>query len=103
MDCMKDHFERGQLLDGRFRAVAPLNHGSFGMVFLAEDLVTGQDVAIKCLIKPEVSPQSSSTEDGAEELDCHAVLKYHRHLVNLIHHFEDQGSQLPCPRVLLSG
>lgn len=84
---MKDSFVKGQLLDGRFRTVAPLNHGSFGMVFLAEDIVTGAEVAIKCsskqLIVEGAAPQSS--ED--EELHCHQVLK-HDHLVNLLDHFE---------------
>jgi serine/threonine protein kinase len=87
MECMKDSFVKGQLLDGRFRTVAPLNHGSFGMVFLAEDITTGAEVAIKCSSKQMtgdgVSPQAS--ED--EELYCHQILK-HNHLVNLLHHFE---------------
>lgn len=93
MECMKDHFHEGQLLDGRFRAVAPLNHGSFGMVFLAEDLVTGQEVAIKCLTKPSASPMDGPTtaDEGADELACHAILKYHPHLVNLVHHFETKA------------
>lgn len=89
---MKDTFVKGQLLDGRFRTVAPLNHGSFGMVFLAEDITTGAEVAIKCSIKqlnvnagPLQSPEQQSPED--EELYCHQVLK-HDHLVNLLHHFE---------------
>ena len=88
---MKDRFEKGQLLDGRFKTVAPLNHGSFGMVFLAEDMVSGQEVAIKCLTKPEVSPQSPSADEGTEELDCHATLQFHPHLVNLVHHFETKA------------
>jgi serine/threonine protein kinase len=51
MDCFKDKFVEGQMLDGRFMTIAPLNHGSFGMVFLAKDTATGEDVAIKCLSK----------------------------------------------------
>lgn len=93
MECMKDRFHEGQLLDGRFRALAPLNHGSFGMVFLAEDLVTGQEVAIKCLTKPSAAPMDGPTtaDEGADELACHAILKYHPHLVNLVHHFETKA------------
>lgn len=88
MECMKDHFQKGQLLDGRFRTIAPLNHGSFGMVFLAEDLATGQQVAIKCLTKPEFALSNTGpVDEGAEELKCHNILKHHPHLVNLIHHF----------------
>lgn len=90
MECMRDHFHNGQLLDGRFRAVAPLNHGSFGMVFLAVDLLTKQEVAIKCLTKPSVASSDLpiTADEGADELACHAVLKFHPYLVNLVHHFE---------------
>lgn len=94
MECMKDGFRKGELLDGRFRTIAPLNHGSFGMVFLAEDTRTGEEVAIKCLTKPSVAAQTSaasSADEGAEELACHAILKHHDHLVNLIHHFETEA------------
>jgi len=87
---MRDHFKQGQILDGRFRAVAPLNHGSFGMVFLAEDLLTRQEVAVKCLTKPSVAPADLpiTADEGADELACHAILKYHPYLVNLVHSFE---------------
>lgn len=90
---MKNEFQIGRLLGGRFRTIAPLNHGSFGMVFLAEDTLTRQDVAIKCLIKPSVANQSAITtlDEGAEELACHAILKHHPHLVNLVHHFDTES------------
>jgi len=91
---MKDAFRKDQLLDGRFRTIAPLNHGSFGMVFLAEDLTTQQEVAIKCLTKPSVPNQNGhgpTFDEGTEELTCHAILKHHDHLVNLIHHFETES------------
>lgn len=94
MECMKDHFRKDQLLDGRFRTIAPLNHGSFGMVFLAEDTHMGQEVAIKCLTKPSVAQQTSTSvisDEGSEELACHAILKHHDNLVNLIHHFETEA------------
>src|SRR5882757_4293533 len=94
MECMKDDFRKDQLLDGRFRTIAPLNHGSFGMVFLAEDTLTRQEVAIKCLTKPSVAQQFSPSvplDEGFEELACHAILKHHDHLVNLIHHFETEA------------
>ena len=91
MECMKDGFVKNQILDGRFRCVAPLNHGSFGMVFVAEDITTQQQVAIKCLTKPNANPTTTSlptADEGVEELACHATLRYHDHLVNLLHHFE---------------
>lgn len=88
MDCFKETFVEGQLLDGRFRTVAPLNHGSFGMVFLAKDTLTGQDVAIKCLTKPTSSEAISIMDICSEELECHTKLGHHPNIVNLIHSFE---------------
>lgn len=89
MDCLRDKFVQGQLLDGRFLTVTPLNHGSFGMVFLAKDTLTGEDVAIKCLTKPSSAPSSDlAVDERSEELDCHNRLKHHPNLVNLVHSFE---------------
>ncbi|KAL4928687.1 putative serine/threonine protein kinase [Aspergillus undulatus] len=90
MESLKNSFIQGQLLDGRFRTVAPLNHGSFGMVFLATDIKTGRDVAIKCMMKsgPNESWNPSSVNGRFEELDCHQRLAYHPNIVNLVHHFE---------------
>ncbi|OXV11321.1 hypothetical protein Egran_00918 [Elaphomyces granulatus] len=90
MDCFKDKFVEGQLLDGRFVSIAPLNHGSFGMVFLAKDTKTGDDVAIKCLTKPAMTDASCPViiDDRTEERECHARLGHHPNIVNLIHSFE---------------
>ncbi|KAJ5958299.1 uncharacterized protein N7479_005449 [Penicillium vulpinum] len=87
MECPKEEFVEGQLLDGRFRTVAPLNHGSFGMVFLATDTETDQDVAIKRLVKV---PSTGSDDDRFEELECHRRFGFHRNLVNLIHTFDTE-------------
>lgn len=81
MESLKTKFVAGQILDGRFRTMAPLNHGSFGIVFVATDIQTGQDVAIKCISR-------TSFTDSFEELECHRRLPYHPNLVNLIHSFE---------------
>ncbi|KAL4883300.1 kinase-like domain-containing protein [Aspergillus karnatakaensis] len=89
MESLKNSFIPGQLLDGRFRTVAPLNHGSFGMVFLANDIQTGRDVAIKCMMKSSPNESWTPSGDGRfEELDCHQRLAYHPNIVNLVHHFE---------------
>lgn len=90
MDCLRDKFVPGQLLDDRFLTVAPLNHGSFGMVFLAKDTQTGEQVAIKCLTKPSSADAAGclSVDDKSEELDCHTRLGHHPNLVNLLHSFE---------------
>ncbi|KAL4819456.1 kinase-like domain-containing protein [Aspergillus spinulosporus] len=90
MESLKNSFIPGQLLDGRFRTVAPLNHGSFGMVFLATDIKTGRDVAIKCMLKSSSNDSwnPSSSDSRSEELECHQRLAYHPNIVNLVHHFE---------------
>lgn len=84
VECLKNNFVKGQLLDGRFRTLAPLNHGSFGMVFLATDTQTGEEVAIKCLFK------GSQPQERFEELECHRRFGFHPNLVNLIHTFDTE-------------
>ncbi|KAI9862915.1 MAG: hypothetical protein M1813_004087 [Trichoglossum hirsutum] len=91
MECMRDNFNKGVLLDGRFQTIAPLNHGSFGMVFMAKDIQTDDLVAVKCLTKPSATspcPVAALTDDSTEELACHALLGSHPNIVNLIHSFE---------------
>ncbi len=87
---MKDVFAAGMVLDGRFESVSPLNHGSFGMVFLARDLSNNQLVAIKCLAKAPKTNDGRllSKEDNNLEVGCHQRLGYHPNIVNLIHHFD---------------
>lgn len=90
MDCMRDKFIEGLVLDGRFESISPLNHGSFGMVFLAKDLTTGSLVAIKCSSKSATSDNCPSPSVDAHliELACHNFLGSHPNIVNLIHSFE---------------
>ena len=89
MECMRDAFVAGLVLDGRFEAVSPLNHGSFGMVFLAKDLASNESVAIKCLSKA-ASPHhpAEMAHDHWVELACHDRLGAHPNIVNLLHSFE---------------
>ncbi|TKA22214.1 hypothetical protein B0A50_08326 [Salinomyces thailandicus] len=97
MDCMRDGFEQGKLLDNRFMTVSPLNHGSFGMVFTAHDTVTGEDVAIKCITKPGAAntncPASIAIDERSEELDIHSRLGSSPNIVNLVHNFETKNHQ----------
>lgn len=91
MDCLREQFYDGVVLNGRFETVSPLNHGSFGMVFMAQDLHTNEYVAIKCLTKRSAVTgfdSSFAIDDRSEELDCHARLGNHPNIVNLIHSFE---------------
>ena len=93
MDCMRDGFVRGVILDGRFKTISPLNHGSFGMVFLAKDLTTQDLVAIKCLTKTNTTDVSLALTgcDHLLELGCHNRLGYHPNIVNLHHEFETES------------
>jgi len=94
MACMRDGFIPGRPLDnGRFTTVSPLNHGSFGMVLAARDTTTGEDVAIKCITKPNATaavncPGTVATDEHSEELAIHSRLSRHPNIVNLIHDFE---------------
>lgn len=91
MECLKDNFTEGLLLDGRFQTISPLNHGSFGMVFMAKDTKTDQLVAIKCLTKASSTnacPSAMIIDDNSDELACHARLGQHPNIVNIIHSLE---------------
>lgn len=89
---MRNNFKIGRILDGRFETISPLNHGSFGMVFMARDLHTQDLVAIKCLTKRSASTEDSvsafAIDDKSEELESHRTLGNHPNIVNLIHSFE---------------
>ena len=94
MECLRDRFYDGVVLDGRFETISPLNHGSFGMVFMAKDLKTNDLVAIKCLTKRSAANEIESTfavDERSEELACHARLGAHPNIVNLIHSFETEA------------
>ena len=91
MACLKDTISDGIILDGRYQTIAPLNHGSFGMVFMAKDLVTGETVAIKCLTKKAAAGEGASdfaVDDKSEEFTLHSRLGSHPNIVNLLHAFE---------------
>lgn len=91
MDCLREKFVGGVLLDGRYQTLSPLNHGSFGMVFMAQDLLTNQTVAIKCLTKRSASADGGldlAVDDKSEEFALHNRLGSHPNIVNLLHTFE---------------
>lgn len=95
MECLRDKFIGGQLLDGgRFQTISPLNHGSFGMVFKAQDLLTNETVAIKCLTKkagPNDDDQEFAFDEKSEELSLHRGISPHDNIVNLLHSFETES------------
>lgn len=91
MECLRDNFENGVMLGGRYQTISPLNHGSFGMVFMARDTRTNQTVAIKCLTKKSAAPESFlefAIDDKSEELVLHSQLGSHPNIVNLVDSFE---------------
>lgn len=88
---MRNQLKEGAVLNGRYETVAPLNHGSFGMVFQAKDLVTGEYVAIKCLTKPGAAntcPLNIAVDENSEELAIHLRIGSHPNIVNLLESFE---------------
>lgn len=91
MACLKDTFSNGVILGGRYQTIAPLNHGSFGMVFTAKDLVTTDTVAIKCLTKKSAVSDDCSDfaiDEKSEEFALHSRLRSHPNIVNVVDSFE---------------
>ncbi|KAI0914312.1 kinase-like domain-containing protein [Ustulina deusta] len=94
MECLRNNFHDGVLLDGRFQTISPLNHGSFGMVFLATDLQTNDLVAIKCMTKRAAANEAGlefAMDERSEEQLCHLRLGAHPNIVNLVHSFETEA------------
>lgn len=94
MDCMRNHFYDGILLHNRYKTICPLNHGSFGLVFKAEDTFTGLPVAIKCTTKSSAAASLASSfavDENSEELAIHRHLGTHPNIVNLIESFETEN------------
>ena len=87
---MKNKFIEGLVLDGHYESVSPLNHGSFGMVFLAKDSSTGNLVAIKCLSKASAAKEcpAADVDENSVELISHSRIGHHPNIVNLLHSFE---------------
>jgi serine/threonine protein kinase len=91
MECLRDTFRNGAMLSSRYQTISPLNHGSFGMVFMARDTKTNETVAIKCLTKRSASPDAYldfAIDDNSEELVLHGQLGSHPNIVNLVDSFE---------------
>ncbi|KAL6705370.1 cAMP-dependent protein kinase catalytic subunit [Coniothyrium glycines] len=94
MECMRNHLYEGVVLNGRYETISPLNHGSFGMVFQAKDLTTGENVAIKVITKSSAAVHCASgfaVDERSEELGVHLRLGDHPHVVNMHQSFESQS------------
>ena len=91
---MRDQLQAGVVLHGRYETISALNHGSFGMVFQAKDLVTDEHVAIKVVTKPTAAvncPSAFAVDERSEELGIHLRLGSHPNVVNLLQSFETQN------------
>ncbi|KAI1816183.1 kinase-like protein [Poronia punctata] len=94
MECLRNDFHDGVLLDGRFQTISPLNHGSFGLVFLARDLQTNDLVAVKCMTKRSAATEAGleyAVDERSEELTSHRRLGSHPNIVNAVHSFETEA------------
>ena len=94
MECMRNHLHDGVILNGRYETISPLNHGSFGMVFQAKDLVTGEHVAIKVITKSTAAidcPSAFAVDERSEELGVHLRIGNHDNVVSLLQSFETQN------------
>jgi len=89
MDFSNSAFARGVQLNGRYDILSPLNHGSFGVVVLANDRHTRRKVAIKCLNKfaPTNGESSLQIDERSEELQIHSRIGNHPNIVNLLDSF----------------
>jgi serine/threonine protein kinase len=90
---MRNLLHEGVVLNGRYETISPLNHGSFGMVFQAKDLVTGEIVAIKVITKNDAGAYQAgfAVDERSEELAVHLRIGSHPNIVNLLQSFETQS------------
>jgi len=91
MECMRNQLQPGAVLNGQYETICPLNHGSFGMVFQARDLVTDEHVAIKVITKataPAGCPTAFAVDERSEELGVHLRISSHPNIVNCLQSFE---------------
>lgn len=78
----------------RYEAINLLNHGSFGMVFLARDTISGELVAVKCSVKAGSAAAAESdlaVDELSQEPAVHQQLGSHPHVVNLLDSFETES------------
>lgn len=91
MDSLHIKFTKGVWLNKCYETLSPLNHGSFGMVFLARDHLLNKLVAVKCLAKSSAKKDPNSSllvDERSEELKIHSCIGPHANVVNLLTSFE---------------
>lgn len=88
---MRNQLQEGAVLNGRYETISALNHGSFGMVFQARDIVTSDHVAIKVITKTTANtncPSAFAVDERSEEHAIHMRIADHPNIVNLLDSFD---------------
>lgn len=76
-------FEAGELLKNRYRCLGRLSKGSYGIVYLAEDIVSGNQVAVKYIYPlPDADPDTTS--EAQKEIDVYLALGSHPNIAALV-------------------
>ena len=80
--------EEAGLIGGRYRILRPLGEGGMGAVYLADDLETGQQAAIKT-IRPELAGNPEVRARIRRECRLHASVVAHPNIVALLDTVEE--------------
>lgn len=81
------NFEKGGLLKSRYKSLGKLNEGSYGIVYLAEDIFTKEKVAVKYIFSL-LDSDSSGISEAEKEIDIYLKLGYHKNIASLIDYFD---------------
>ncbi|GMM34703.1 putative serine/threonine protein kinase [Saccharomycopsis crataegensis] len=79
------NFENGALLRSRYRSLGKINEGSYGIVYLAEDIITKEKYAIKYVYP--LDDDSSSDDEAQREIDIYLKLGRHQNVASLADYF----------------
>lgn len=84
----------GTIFNAKYRFIDLINSGSFAAVYLARNIRTGEDVAVKCVPKTRSDDGTILPDQEFDiELDCHKALGRHPNIVSIIDTFETESMQ----------
>lgn len=89
MDPIVEAFENGDLLNNRYLCLGRINKGSYGIVYLSEDIDTGLKYAIKYVYPTPNSDYDDSKEEAMKEIDIYLKLGNHPNIAQLVDHFDN--------------
>ncbi len=75
-------FQTGNIIDGKFKVLAPLGWGAFSQVYKIEDLVLDRAVFVLKLLLP-LDPETSPIDKLRDEYKIYERLGPHRHIAKL--------------------